>query len=299
MSVVIAFRVAIALAPGGLRAVKWAEGPGVEQIYRLPQYLVDRLHDPGESDADLEGALSDGGATLPDVATFEGAFELRRLQVNFTHSDAVVETDDVRVLTIDFIKLASGSPVTTWDAADLDGLRSRFNTFWTTIRPNYGSTVKLDRMKIYKLGPSVFPPQVPVQDADYDLAGSNTGTFTMPPQVAVSVTEKAGSKRYWGRFYLPPPVASTSTLYGRLTTAFSTAIADAADVMYEANKAANTPAVVYRRALPVRTQKNGVEIAARAASAWTVDDLQVDDIFDVIRSRRWKYPTLRTQRNIA
>jgi hypothetical protein len=69
--------------------------------------------------------------------------------------------------------------------------------------------------------------------------------------------------------------------------------------MYQAFKTANVPAVVYRPDLPVREKKNGVELPARDASAWTVDKIQVDDVFDVIRSRRWKNPTLRLQREIT
>jgi hypothetical protein len=232
------------------------------------------------------------------VATYTGSFELRRLQVNFTQSDAVVETDDVRVLTLDFIKLASGVPTSVWDAADLDGLRTRFATFWTSVKTLYPNVVILDRMKIYKIGPDIFPPQVPVQDVDYNVTGTGLAG-SLPPQVAISVTEKAGSKRYWGRFYLPPPNQTQVNTYGRLLTAAATTIADATDVMYEGSKAANTPAVVYRRALPIRLQKNGVSLPARDAAAWTVDDIQIDDIFDVIRSRRWKYPALRTQRTIT
>jgi hypothetical protein len=30
-----------------------------------------------------------------------------------------------------------------------------------------------------------------------------------------------------------------------------------------------------------------------------VTSIQVDDIFDVIRSRRWKTPLLKTQRDVA
>jgi hypothetical protein len=298
VAVVLAFRLALALTPVAVRVLKTSQEPGAATYLERDIPLWNRFNDPGENDADLSAALSDASDSLAEVATYNTPFELRRLQVNFTHSDALVETDDVRVLTIDFIKTSGGVPVDTWDAADLDGLRSRFATFWTSIKPQFGATVKLDRMKIYKVGPAVFPPQVPVQDADYDVAGTSAEA-SMPPQVAISVTEKAGSKLYWGRFYLPSPSKNTSTTYGRIATATATAIADAADVMYEGSKAAGVPAVVYRRALPARTQKNGVALAARAASAWTVDDLQIDDIFDVIRSRRWKYPALRTQRAIA
>jgi hypothetical protein len=298
MAVAVYVRVVIALAAVGTRVVRVAEGPGADQITRISRNLWDRLHDPGESDADLSAAVAAESDRVADVATYNDPFELRRLQAVFTQKDALVASDDARILTIDYIKLAAGAPVSSWDAADLTGIRTRFETFWTTLKPEFSADISLTRMKIYKLGPAVFPPQVPVYDAT--VASPATGSATpLPPQCACSVTEKAGSKQFWGRFFLPPPGVTRITQYGRFTTAFLTLVADAADVMYEGARVAGTPAVVYRRPLPVRQQKNGVQLPARSASAWTVDDLQVDDIVDVIRSRRWKTPLLRTQRQVA
>jgi hypothetical protein len=139
---------------------------------------------------------------------------------------------------------------------------------------------------------------VPVYDVEKDVAGTGSGSM-LPPQVAISVTEKAGSKLHWGRFYLPNPIVGASGTYGRLETTYATAIANATDTMYEALKTAALHPVVYRRPLPVRTKVNGVELPARPGTAWSVTDIQIDDVFDVIRSRRWKYPALRTQRAIA
>jgi hypothetical protein len=39
-------------------------------------------------------------------------------------------------------------------------------------------------------------------------------------------------------------------------------------------------------------------LPARSATAWTVEKVQVDDVYDVVRRRRFKYPTLRVQRDI-
>ena len=87
--------------------------------------------------------------------------------------------------------------------------------------------------------------------------------------------------------------------YGRILTASAGAWADATDTLYQALKTAGLHPVVYRRELPEREKTNGATLPARDATAWDVEKIQIDDIFDVIRSRRFKQPLLRTQREIT
>jgi hypothetical protein len=70
---------------------------------------------------------------------------------------------------------------------------------------------------------------------------------------------------------------------------FQADVADNADTMYESFVTNNTPAVVYSAATATRP----------TARALGVGMVQVDDLFDVIRSRRWNEPLLRLQRAIA
>lgn len=86
--------------------------------------------------------------------------------------------------------------------------------------------------------------------------------------------------------------------YSRIDTPEMTTIADATDVLYTTLKTAALEPVVYRAALPERETRAGATLPARAATAWTVEKIQIDDVFDVIRRRRYKYPTLRVQRDI-
>lgn len=252
------------------------------------------------SDAELSLALSDLTGYNLTVATFTGNFELRRAQLSWSQADAAVATDDVRVATFDLIKLSGSTPVDTWAPADFTALQNAITTFWNGIKNGYTSRVSLVRLKVYKLGPNITPPQYPVYDAALSLPGTSSSTVQLPPQVAISVTEKAGQKLHWGRFYLPSPGATGLVdSYGRILPAALTQFADAADTMYESLRTAGIPVVVYRRPLDERKKKNGVTLPARPASAWTVDDIQIDDVFDVIRSRRFKTPLLRVQRQIG
>jgi hypothetical protein len=280
------------------RYVALSPGSGQPGYPALGKAALEQLRRTDLTDEQLSTTLSDLTGYDLVVATYEGAFELRKLQLMFSHQDQAVATDDQRVITIHFIKLAAGVPTDAWVQADFDAIMTAINTFWTAIRSHYTNEVVLDRAKFYKDGPGIEPPQIPVFDQELNVAGTNVGDC-MPPQTAVSVTEKAGSKLHWGRFYLPAPAVTTSNTYGRIGTVFQTAVADAADALYESFITANVPAVVYRRELPEREKVSGAVLPARDATAWTVTDIQVDDVWDVIRSRRWKYPLTRIQRAIA
>ena len=196
------------------------------------------------------------------------------------------------------IAISGGSVVDTWIAGDFTAMVAAFDAWWTAMKPYFSPELKYDRIKVYKDGPGIVPPQLPVYDVEKDVAGTSSSN-PLPPQVAVAVTEIAGAKPYWGRFYLPAPVDSNLDQYGRILTASAGAWADATDTLYQALKTAGLHPVVYRRELPEREKTNGATLPARDATAWDVEKIQIDDIFDVIRSRRFKQPLLRTQREIT
>lgn len=298
MAISLAWRIAVVLAPvvgpRATRVARWAEGPGVSTATNVWQRFID----PAESDEDLSTLLTTTRGTLTEVATYNDPFELRKVHMIFEALDAAIGGDDSRICTFHLAKVAGGVVDPDWDGTDFTALDARFVTFWNAISGIYGSTVKFDRLKVYKAGPAIVPPQVPVYDADKDLAGISTDA-QMPPQVAISVTEQAGSKLNWGRFFLPAPGVTASDTYGRWDGSLLTTIANAVDVLYEGLKTDGLHPVVYREELPEREKKNGAVLPARAATAWDVEQIQVDDVADVIRSRRWKQPLLRVQRAIA
>jgi len=240
-----------------------------------------------------------------NVATVTGTFEVRHVNISTSMTDAVTAGDDLRVFGIDLLKGAFGTPTDAWVQADFDAAVAAIDAFWGSIKDRYHAYTNLKKIAFYKRGPAIVPPQPPVYQVDRAVAGTSA-VNPLPPQAAITVTEMAGAKPHWGRFYLPSPASDSVNIYGRISSAVATDIADAADVMYEAFKTAGIPAVVYRPALGVRQtaaeKRAGTtpgSLAARTASAWTVDKLQVDDVYDVIRSRRWKNPTTRLQRELA
>lgn len=308
MAAAPAIRVLIVLAGIGFRVLKWSEGPGLATGDRNVERFRSRFEDPAESDSALTDLLTEGGATLAEVATYSEPFELRKVHMQWTLNSGDVAGEDVRVCTFHLLKLSAGAPTADWVAADFTNVDAKFAAWWVALRAYFSSATGWSALKVYKAGPDIEPPQVPVFAEDFAPNFGTGAASQMPPQVAVTVTEKAGSKPHWGRFYLPAPAALATVLgaTGRLHATFQNALADATDTLYQDLKAVGLVPVVYRPPLPVRQtaaeRRAGTlpgSLPARAGSAWTVDDISVDNIFDVIRSRRYDRPTSRSDRAIA
>jgi hypothetical protein len=304
----VVFLVRLLARPVATRLVSQEGASAAARLIVAGKVMQERLATSEESDEELSAALSELTGTLVNVATFTGSFETRRIQANWSINSNDVRGEDVRVATFHLLKVSGGNPVASWDAADFDAANARFRTWWLALRGWHQSTLKLLELRYYREGPGIEPPQPPVHVYGVpsgDQAGSSSSSVVMPPQVAITVTEKAGTHKHWGRFYYPavaavgPASMDAITVYGRVHTNLLSALANATDTLYEGLKADGLVPVVYRAPLPQRQTKKGATLAPRAASAWTVDDIQVDDLFDVVRSRRFAQPLLKVQREIA
>lgn len=305
MAAVWAFRIGVKLMPLTLAGWRYVQSPGLDKPFRLSEHLKKRLADPGESDAALSQAVSQENGYSANVATITGDFEVRRVQLEFTATGPAILDEDVRVVTFHHIKLSGGAPISTWDAADFAALNDIYSNWWTSMKVWYPTGFSWTAIRYYKEGPNIVPPQPPVHQQELAAPGTS-GNPSLPPQVACSVTEIAGQKKNWGRFYLPAPATANATSVPVLTNAgrpapvFQANVADFTDAMYEAALTSGKPHVVYRKHLPAgRPHQGSTELPDRPANAQTVDQIQVDDVFDVIRSRRWENATLRTQRAIG
>jgi len=305
---VIAFRVAIALQPSVTRWVVSSAPVAVPAWLIRSEKLWERLSDPGESDSDLSLAVSDATGYPSDVATFTGAFTTRKLQILFGRTSGASLPEDDAVITFHLLKLVTGAPDDTWETADFTTAETAFDAFWNTIKPQQLSVTTLKQYRWYKAGPEVEdelggPGRTgpPVRVVDRALPGTSGATIGSPPQVAVTITEKTADKKAWGRVYIPGPHywAQIATASGRIASSYQTILGNAADTLYEAMRTANTPIVVYSSAKPERPAAAGGTLPAKAARALTVDELQIDDIPDVIRSRRYETPLLRLLRTVG
>lgn len=300
MAIALGLRAIVLLGLAGHRVLRSSEGPGAEQLTGIPSYLWARIQDPNESTAALEADLGASSGTVWSVADYQAPFELRKLQVRWgRNSFAAAGTDDA-VTTHHFVKLTAGAPAANWVEADFVAAEQTFSDFWSSLITYFAPQIVLKQFRWYKAGPSIGPPNPPVRIVDKNVAGTSA-SYGMPPQVALSVTEKTSSPKNWGRFYLPPPSIGSTNIgaASRIGSALQTALADAADVMYEDFIVDGHPAVVYSSAKPARPISGGGTLPAISARALGVLQIQVDDLYDVIRSRRWDAPALRLQRDIA
>jgi len=309
MAIALAWRAAILLAPVAepflIRSIQYLQGPVYPARLRLTEEIKRRLADPKEKDEALSQELSRINGYPVTVATYTGPFETRRVQLEWSLSGPNVLNEDVRVCTFHLVKLVGGLPSPDWQAADFGAIEVAFTTWWNSLKVWYSSGLSWSNISFYKEGPDLVPPQPPVYANPQSIPG--TAIQSLPPQVALSVTEIAGQKKNWGRFYLPAPATAgagasgpTMTDAGRPTTALLTAVADATDTLYETCANGGRPFVIYRAKLAAdRPHSGSTPLPERPANAQTVESLQVDDVWDVIRSRRYETPMLRVQRAIG
>ena len=169
-----------------------------------------------------------------------------------------------------------------------DNFRDMFvialDAWWAAIRGFVTQHITLREARFYAVpegGP--FPAKDPrghMGDPVKIHNFSNPGTGTsgaLPPQVAISVTFKTAQRLRWGRFYLPHPARATLTDKGAIDPA-------AADAILQ-----GTHNLTSRSG-------NGLCLVVFSHKYWNHSDpeqIQVDDIFDVIRRRRYSRPQYR------
>jgi hypothetical protein len=209
---------------------------------------------------------------------------VRRVQSVFTRAPAG-STEDVAVCTMDFMNMTGGEPDDSWTAGDFAAMETLLDAYWTTAKINMASHVSLTSYRWYRIGPGIAPPNPAVRITTKSLVGGNLAS--LPPQVAISITEKTAVRRSWGRWYVPGIANTTTTIAdatGRIHATTQGNQHTAAMTLMDGAAAADFLPVVYSR---TRNKVYGVE------------KIQVDDLFDVQRPRRWDKPLSRLVGNVG
>lgn len=309
MAVVLLFRVAIAITPA---LVRWGASGGSTYGGSIEHGLLSAWNyfiDPEKSAEDVEEQLNSAydAESNPGwvVTDFTGTFELRKLQWRFSRAPSGGTVEDQDVITFHFLKTSAGAPGTWVDGTDLAAVESAANTYFSTWAAMNPSFFHSDQYRWYKDGPAFWelndagtayvpiPGNPAIRVTEVDTAGSQGGTTSSPPQVACAVTEKTSRRANWGRYYLPIMSPAVTTIEGRLTTAQCDSLVAGAVTFYNACRAANVTPVVWSIPKPERTTKGGGTLPAQPGTAFEVLSIQVDNIFDIIRSRRYAGPTYR------
>jgi hypothetical protein len=240
------------------------------------------------------------------VTDFTGTFELRKLQWRISRAPSGGIVEDQDVMTFHFIKATGGTPGTYNDTTDLAAVETAAGTFFNSLKPDYPAFMHSDQYRWYKDGPAfwhtnaagdkVIPviPNPAIRITEVDVPGTMTGGIPAnPPQLATSVTEKTSSRKNWGRFYLPAIQPSLADNDGRMTTAKTDSICAATVTFYNACRAASMIPVVHSIPKLARATAGGGELPAQNSIAFEITSIQVDNLFDIIRRRRYSAPTYR------
>lgn len=211
---------------------------------------------------------------------------LRKLHVTFSRNP-LGSSEDVDVVTFHFAKIASDEATNAWVTGDYTALEALFNTWWTALKPNYSSTTKLHQYRWYKAGPAWPISGPPVRITTPDTAGTHASAGMLPPQCSPNVSEHTRIRKHWGRFYLPAPNVDVSDITARIDATFRVLISTSSTTLYNGARTAGYIPVVYSAAKPARKTKHGLDLPPQAARAYAVEQLVVDDVWDVIRSRRY------------
>jgi hypothetical protein len=217
-----------------------------------------------------------------DESVGEDAF-LRKLHVVFKRT--ATPGEDVKVVTFHLAKNVSGEPSTNWVTADFVAAEARFGTWWTALKPFARNNVTLDQYRWYKAGPGWPISGPPVRITSVAVAGTGASN-SLPPQCAIDVSEHTRVRKHWGRFYLPLNNAGVDA-NGRVHATTQDAVHLASVALYNGLRADSIVPVVWSKAKPARTTKHGIALPPQPARAYAVEALKTDDIFDVIRSRRF------------
>jgi hypothetical protein len=210
----------------------------------------------------------------PSAVEGEG-IGVRRVLLKITPPAPGGFTDDVRVMHFDFLNLTGGAPDDTWTDTDYAQAETAVENWFGAVQSCLSTTYTFHEARWYRIGPGVNPPN-PAQKV---FAVTNVGSSSsaeLPPQCALSITLKTAARKQWGRTYLP---GLTTAMLGGFGLADSTKVnlvGAATDALIAEANTHDLHLVVYS---PTKQAAN------------TVESVQVDNVIDVIRSRRWRNAT--------
>jgi hypothetical protein len=186
--------------------------------------------------------------------------------------------EDVAVITNHIRETIQGAPdiVDVTDQGRANYVQ-RIGNWWTSVAPHVSEFLDLLEARFYEVPATHGPPMGdPVLVHHFGVTGQAVSS-ALPPQCATSVTLKTDKRLSWGRYYVPGVVQASTDGKGRLTNATAQDLLTGTHVLTD------------------RSQ-TGAALTVFSRKEWTHHDpqtIQVDDIVDVIRSRRFSVPHFR------
>jgi hypothetical protein len=183
---------------------------------------------------------------------------------------------DNAIMHFDFLNTTGGAPDDTWTAADFVALETPIVSMINGLKAYIPGSWKLTELDWHRVGSGIGKPNPAERQYLLPVPIACIGVNTLPPQAACSITFRTGVRHSWGRTYLPLGVTLGSDQFLQSTAV--DAIAGAVHTMVQAAAAADFLLVVVSESLH---------------SALVVERIEVDNVTDIIRRRRWKKSTYR------
>jgi len=200
---------------------------------------------------------------------------VRRAQLVFTR-ETLAPPQDAMTTHCDFLNLTNGSPDDTWTDADFTAIESQMSQWIAELEPFMHTSVLWHEVRWYRVGPAITPPNPAIRVVQASQNGN--ATTALPPQVAASVTLKTVPRRQWGRMYLPLTGQTVLSATGRFLPANVTTVGQSTDAFFQSVIALDFHPVIFS------------EVRGKA---YAVEEVQVDDVPDIIRSRRFNEATFK------
>lgn len=217
--------------------------------------------------------IKSGGAS----AVTGSGVGVRRAVLVFNRTPPGTFTDDVADMHFDFMNLTGGNPDDTWTTTDFTDLEGYLNAWWTSVKVRMSTSHSLREFRWYRVGTGVIPPNPAQRITPVGTAGTSSGSM-LPPQCACAITLKTGRRKQWGRTYFPGLPAGSVTGNGQLGSGTVDDLATATNALLQS----------------AATKGFNLGVTSDiAGSFFTADHIQVDDVVDIIRRRRWRNPTYR------
>lgn len=213
-----------------------------------------------------------------------------QMEVRFARTVPTGLREDLAMFTIHYaVEAGPGLPMTSLDASDAARVETSFATKWFG---NVGVEIA-DDWSIKEYAWRHFGADFPLDDNGFSKPGpywriqpaALTGTGAsarLPDQLALTTTFKTGSRTHWGRIYAGgfTTAALLDSKMGHPKTTLVDLLAQSMQVHFNDihDDARITFPLVW---------------SAKYRGAMIIDELTVDDVFDVIRRRRAKQPSYR------
>jgi hypothetical protein len=150
---------------------------------------------------------------------------------------------------------------------------------WWSILGSYSDvSTKLTEIRWHRVGAGITPPNP--AERSYILPTPSAGAGTAiknPPQTACSITFRTAVRRSWGRTYLPFDGGGLNTQH-RLSSTQVDQVASSTNTLITNAASSDFHLVV---------------TSIKLSASLNVEKIEVDDVTDIIRRRRWKHTTYR------